>query len=179
MHVVEADTPILLSIDDMDRLDIYLNNFTDQLVHQSLGLKARVQRRRVHPFIIWNLHISCMLTSIELRRLHCRFGHPSMDKFMKLLQRAELSDVSPETRQLLEKIEKSCNPCQIYAQKPRRFKFAMQEDKDFNHSLYADVFYIDQKPVLQMVGVAKNFQAEKWLKDMKAKISGKPIACAG
>lgn len=114
MHVVEANTPIFLSIDDMDRFTIYLNNLRDQLAHQSSGLKAKVRRRRVHPFILWNLQISRMLTSIELCRLHRGFGLSSIDTFMKLLQCAEFSDVGPETRQLLKKIEKSCNPCQMY-----------------------------------------------------------------
>lgn len=167
-HVVEADTPILLSIDDMDRLGIYLNNLKDQLVHQDTALVAKVQRKRGHPFILWDPHISCMLTNTELHRLHRRFGHPSADKLMKLLQRAELPDVGPETRKVLEKIERSCEPCQIYAQKPRRFKFTLREDKDFNHSIYADVFYIDGKPVLHVVDEATNFQAAKWLKDMQA-----------
>lgn len=51
VHVVQADTPILLSIDDMDRLGIYLNYLDNQLVHQSTGLAASFQRKKEVPFV--------------------------------------------------------------------------------------------------------------------------------
>lgn len=88
-----------------------------------------------------------MLISIELQRL---------------------PDVGPGTRRVLEKIEKSCEPCQIYPQRIRRFKFTLREDKDFNHAIYADVFYIDGKPVLQVVDEATIFKAAKWLNYMQS-----------
>lgn len=48
-HLVEADTLILLSIDDMYGLGICLNNHKDKLVHQSSGLKATIQPNQVIP----------------------------------------------------------------------------------------------------------------------------------
>lgn len=84
------------------------------------------------------------------------------------MQRAELHNVGPETRSVLENIESSCEPCQLYAQKSLRFKFKLQKDKDFNHFIYADVFHMDGKPVLYVVDEATNFQAAKWLNDMQS-----------
>lgn len=51
VHVVDADTPILLSIDDMDSLGIYLNSLEDNLIHAESGLKAPIAQVHGHPFI--------------------------------------------------------------------------------------------------------------------------------
>lgn len=85
---------------------------------------------------------------------------------MKLLQRLDLSDIEPETRRILQGIERSCSPCQIYAQKPRQFKFNLRDVKDFNHTLYADISYIDNKPILHIVDKVTNFKSPRWLTDM-------------
>lgn len=40
VRVIEVGTPILFSIDDVDRLGIYLNNLNDALVYLQLEFKA-------------------------------------------------------------------------------------------------------------------------------------------
>lgn len=87
---------------------------------------------------------------------------------MNVLNKAGIEDVGPDTRRTLNEIERTCIPCQTYAQKPRRFKFTLREDKDFNHTVYADVFYINSKPILHVVDEATHFQSARWLEDMKA-----------
>ncbi len=52
---------------------------------------------------------------------------------------------------MLDKIVLNCEACKIYASKPRRFKFTLRDDKDFNHSVYIDVFFIDTAPILHVV----------------------------
>lgn len=69
----------------------------------------------------------------------------------------------PETRKILLDMMRRCVACQTYAQKPRRFKFTLQNDKEFNHTVYADVFYIDAKPILHIVNEATNYQAAQCL----------------
>lgn len=167
-HIVDADTPILMCIDDMDRNELYLNNVENVLIHSKTKLEAPVTRVRGHLFIQWNTLISCHLTEIELRRLHRRFGHPTTDKLMKLLERSGLEQIDSDTRCTLSNIERTCERCQRYAQKPRRFKFTLREDKDFNHTVYADVFYIEGKPILHVVDEVTYFQSARWLKDMSA-----------
>lgn len=98
---------------------------------------------------------------------------------MKLLQCAELPDFGPETKQLFNKIEKSRDPCQICAQKPRKLKFALRADKNFHHSFYSDVFYTEGKPVIHAVEEATSFHAAKCLIEFKPLLSGEPFACAG
>ena len=89
-HVVEASTPFLLSLADMDRLRVYYDNIRDVLV---TGTKeVPVVRRFGHAFLLSNSSLQsyliesfeqnpCYLTDTELQRLHHRFGHPSFRDF--------------------------------------------------------------------------------------------------
>lgn len=85
---------------------------------------------------------------------------------MRLLGKSEHSEIGPETRRIITKIERTCNACQTYAQKPRRFKFTLREGKNFNHMVYTDILYIVGKPILHVVDEATYFQALRWLEDM-------------
>lgn len=115
IHVVEADVPVLLYIDDIDRLSLYLINLENALLHQESEMKAKNTRIKGHLFIQWNPHVVCMLTTVELRRLYLRFGYLSTDKLMKLLETSEVKNIGPCTRRDLEKIERYCKVCQTYA----------------------------------------------------------------
>ena len=74
----------------MDRLGIYLNNVTNEVVSAVTGDTIPVTRKFGHPWF----HVSgteaqiAYLSEAELRRLHARFGHPSVDRLRKLLTRA-------------------------------------------------------------------------------------------
>lgn len=107
VHVMKADTPILLPIDDMDRLGIYLNNLEDKLSHPKSGLFARIKRICGHPYINWKPHMVWFLHALEVRRPHRRFGHPPADKLINPLPHSKITDVGPETRRVLETIERS------------------------------------------------------------------------
>ena len=86
-HIMEATTPFLLSLADMDKLGIYFNNLKDLLVTPRGNIP--VIRRFGHCFLLWNTFLqsfiaesfnyqSYYLTTTELQRLHRRFGHPSV-----------------------------------------------------------------------------------------------------
>lgn len=163
LHVVDADVYILLSTDDMDRLGVYFNNLTNQLVHPGSRQCAVVSRVDGHSFLQRNEHLFTHFTYVELRRLHRSFGHPQIDKLVNLLKCADIDEVDSETHRILDRIERSCTPCKEYAKRPRRFKFTSRDDVHFNHSIYADIFYIDGKPILQVTDEATRFQAAAWL----------------
>lgn len=57
VHIVNADVPLLMSIDDIERLGVYLNNWTDELVHALSGQTAIVTRKYGHPFVYWDVTI--------------------------------------------------------------------------------------------------------------------------
>lgn len=168
MHIIDTDLPILLSLADMDRLQVHYNNLEDKLYHVPSGHIAKVSRKFDHPFIWWNPIYQCLFSEVELRRLHKRFGHPHADKLYNLLKRSELPDVDSKTREILEDISRKCLHCQRYAQAPRRFKFNLREDKDFNHTVFVDIFYIDKRPILHVVDESTRYQAARWLPTVSA-----------
>ena len=166
-HVVDADIPFLLCLADMDRLGISYDNTKDRLIYHSSGCWAPVTRIYNHPFIAWNPAMECLFSATELRRLHRRFGHPSAEKLNALLRRTDY-DVDNETRETLEAISRECEPCQRHAQAPRRFKFALHDEKQFNSIIFVDVCYIESRPVLHVVDEATNYQAARWLPNVAA-----------
>ena len=56
-HIVKADTPFLLYLVNIDRLQVYYNNITDSLIGPATALKSKyitlpiIQQFR-HPFLI-------------------------------------------------------------------------------------------------------------------------------
>jgi hypothetical protein len=175
-HIVEAMTPFLLSIKDLDRLKVYYDNTKDLLVRHEPYMTAPVVRRFGHPFLIWDYSLAtyisqsfdedqCFLTATELRRLHRRFGHPSVGRLHKTLQRAGYDT----HREAIEKINKFCHHCQIHGKSPGRFRFTLRDDVEFNHSIIVDIMYINGKPVLHIVDEATRFNAACWLENMTAK----------
>lgn len=66
-NVLDDFTTVLLSLDDMDRRGVYLNNFDDTAVHSHLEQKKSIKRIYGHPVIQKSTHLSCLLTTVELR----------------------------------------------------------------------------------------------------------------
>jgi hypothetical protein len=88
-HIVHANTPFLLCLANMDRLQIKFDNLKDAVI--TCTQKVPVIRRFGYPFLLWSSSLKSYLctsfnlnpsylTDVELRRLHCRFGHPSADR---------------------------------------------------------------------------------------------------
>lgn len=103
-------------------------------------------------------------TDIELRQLHRRFGHPSVRRLARVLERSghEID------RKALEHLTKYCRLCQLHSRAPGRFKFTLRDDREFNYCVYIDIFYIDSMPVLHVVDEATRFEAARFLQSMSA-----------
>ncbi|POS82128.1 hypothetical protein EPUL_006743, partial [Erysiphe pulchra] len=99
-HVVNADTPFLLCLQDMDSLKIYYNNLRDVIQMQN-GKSIPVIRKFNHAFLVWGIPSLNYLTDSELRQLHRRFGHPSVNRLVKTLERAGHHDLNH--RKILER----------------------------------------------------------------------------
>lgn len=56
----------------------------------------------------------------------------------------------------------------MYSKSPGRFKFTIQDDCKFNHSIYVDITYIEGQPLLHVVDEATRFEAARWVKSMSA-----------
>ncbi|KAI1430907.1 hypothetical protein GGR50DRAFT_700807 [Xylaria sp. CBS 124048] len=163
-HVMDTDTPFFLCLKDMDRLGVYLNNVSNQLVSRS-GITVPVTRKWGHPW--FSLSSTAHFTEAELRCLHTRLGHPSVPKLHDLLSKAGHEDVDPA---MLKTITKLCHHCQIKGKAPQRFRFSLKDpDINFNYEILADVMYIDGSPVLHVVDAATGFQAARFMRNTSAK----------
>jgi hypothetical protein len=176
-HIVQADTPFLLCLADMDTLGVYYNNITDTLITPTGSILITWQFG--HPFLLWKetlepfitesfLQDPCLLITVELQRLHRRFGHSAADKLHKLLERAGHEDINKKT---IEHLTKYCSHYQLHGKSSGWFKFTLWADQDpvFNFSIFVDVMYIDGNPILHIIDEATRFQATKWLRDLSAK----------
>ncbi|KAH8878506.1 hypothetical protein GQ53DRAFT_740116, partial [Thozetella sp. PMI_491] len=94
-HVVETPTPFLLCLKDMDDLSTELHNVRNELVRAD-GVRVPVCRKWGHAWFypdgigtstdgVDELARAVFLTETELRRVHRRFGHPSVGKMYKFL----------------------------------------------------------------------------------------------
>jgi hypothetical protein len=116
--------------------------------------------------MVWGPMTINYLTETELRQLHRRFGHPSAERLVRLLERAGHDD--DQHRKVINRIIKYCSPCQRFGRSPGRFKFTIRDDVAFNHTVIVDVMYIDNLPVLHVVDEATHFQAARWLQNMSS-----------
>ena len=165
-HIVKADTLFLLCLTDMDWLGVYFNNINNLLVMKSKRIP--VIRQFDHPFLLWESclnsfitqsfdHNPCYLTKTELRQLHKHFGHPCAMKLRILLERSGQEVNKP----VLDRFTKYCSLCQKHGKSPRRFKFILQDNVNFNYSIFINIMYIDNYPILYMVDKATRYQATK------------------
>lgn len=101
LHVVNFNTPILLSLDDMDRLGVYMKNLDDFFVHRASGEEAKITRLNGHPYLRWEKNIASYFTFFELKCLHRRFGRLHVDKPVSVLNRAEIPTITTDTRRMM------------------------------------------------------------------------------
>ncbi|KAF7893816.1 hypothetical protein EAF00_007330 [Botryotinia globosa] len=146
-HIVPVPTTFLLCLKDMDRLGIYYKNTNDMLIQKER--KFPVIRQWGHPWVLRkNEHVNIdqcgqyitgnitgnttpagpdiFLTTDELKVLHRRFGHPSVDKLHRILQRAEQRDFKYEE---IEAINKMCQHCERNGKAPEGFNLTIMDDK--------------------------------------------------
>lgn len=171
-HVIKTNTPFLLSLSDLDNNKAYFDNLSDmiRLLKNDTYISIPVVRKFGHAFLQWGpmTATTSFLTESELRVLHRRFGHPSVQRLVNMLNRAGHADGNHT--QILNKITQNCQKCQRYGSAPLRFKFTLRDSDnvDFNQSIFADILYIDGAPVLHVVDEATRFQAARFLQDMTA-----------
>ncbi len=69
----------------------------------------------------------------------------------------------------LQEIKRFCHHCQANDPAPRRFKFTLRDDHEFNYEILVDVMYLDSKPVLQVVDSATAFNGARFLPSLSTK----------
>ncbi|KAJ6050709.1 uncharacterized protein N7446_010818 [Penicillium canescens] len=166
-HVLPTNTPFLFCLKDMDAMGVELRNKKNVL--ERGDKRVPIVRKWGHPWmLLHNLEEIAAwshLTEAELRQLHRRFGHPSVRRLTRILQRAGHEVDS----QCIDYLTKFCHNCQMKGKSPGRFKFTLKDDYEFNYSVIVDILYIEGKPVLQVVDAATSFSAARFLRDMSAR----------
>lgn len=175
-HIIKANTPFLLCLADMDSLGTFFNNLTNRMIQGTV--RHPMVRRYGHAFLLWHIFSYslitesfpqnlCYLTDVELRRLHRRFGHPSVRRLQTILERSgHADDIDIDT---LRHLTKYCEHCQRHGQSPGRFNFTIRENIDFNFNIIVDILHISGRPVLHLVDQSTRFQAGRWLKEISTK----------
>jgi hypothetical protein len=107
----------------------------------------------------------CYLTEVELQRLHCRFGHPSVERLQRVLDQAG-HNIDKKT---LKHLTKYCHFYQKHSKSLGRFCFTLQDDVEFNYCIIVNIMYISSSPLLHIVDEGTRFQAGRWLQDISAK----------
>ncbi len=66
-----------------------------------------------------------LFTNWEIIKLNRHFKHPTAGKLYEVMKRARSNRVYNATRQLLEKITKACEICQIFSALPQPFRVSL------------------------------------------------------
>jgi hypothetical protein len=154
-HVVPANTPFLYCLQDMDAMGVKLDNLENVLIQGDNIVP--VVRKWGHPWMLLHQLEQSLawshLTESELRQLHQRFGHPSVRRLARILERA---GHNVDTK-AIKHLTKFCHQCQMHSKSPGRFKFTLKDNHEFSYSVVIDVLYIDGKPVLQVVDSSREW----------------------
>lgn len=158
IDVVDADIPLLIGLDVLDKANIYVDNVHNRLVHGSGKWFLPLERKRGHLFLPWTT-ASILFTRKELQKLHEHFFHPSAEKLYNLVKRARPQELSPQTRQTLDDISRACRSCKLFTMKPYRFRVSIPDENIiFNQEVALDLMFIDRTPILHIVDTHTHYQ---------------------
>jgi hypothetical protein len=149
-HVIPgSDTPLLMSIQDLDSLGYDMRTGTRSLwSHDRDKPKYGEYPVGPHPLhveghgrcvIRWDYAAEALYTEAELRNFHRSYGHKSAETIIKALEEAGFEDLPADTKDRLNDIARACDPCQRNAVKPLHFSISVKwKDQRFNHLVLAD-----------------------------------------
>ena len=159
-YIIEADTPFLLLLKDLDIHSFYFNNLTNQLINKDISISLLIVYRLSYPFLLQRSILSSftitisrtdlvkgLLTESQLYQLYQRFGYPLVQQLQVILTCID-QEFDQYTIEYLSKYY-------YYYQKHGRslgcFRFTIKDNTEFNYTILVDIFYIDSKPVLYII----------------------------
>jgi hypothetical protein len=163
-----VDTPLLMSLNDMDALGMDLRTMNNELFFDGRGQKlARDEKNRL--VLKWKYRVECLYTDRELHKFHRAFGHTSVDRIMKSLQAADYSQLDGGTRSKLHDIEHKCESCQYNSSRPKHFSIPQHYlGNRFNHVVKVDIFKVDDGEVLHVICTGTDFTAARFTSQRNA-----------
>lgn len=166
LHVVKQSIPLLIGTDIFDNHRIYVKNTTDEVVSEA-GWSLPFERAQGHYWLRKGFKATTntmYYTRTQLYHLHRHFRHPSVGKMYDLLRRTQLTELPPETLNMLTSIKDACSACQIFRNKDIRFSSKMKGDAVFNRHLELDIYYLDSKPVLHITDKDLSYGSSAFVK---------------
>ena len=118
-YIVKADTPFLLYLANIDRLQVYYNNITDTVISLATALRSKyitllIIRRFRYPFLIQGETLRTYiqesfdynpyyLTSTEIYCLYRRFGYLLAKKLYRVLKHSRHDNINRKAIDYLTK----------------------------------------------------------------------------
>ena len=163
VDIVQPSVPLLLGIDTLDKHKLNVLSVENELHSVVFGWTLPLIRQQGHLYLKWHPPSETFYSRQQLYRLHQHLFHPSAEKLLNLLKRANPENLPADTKHLLKDISKSCHACQVYSSKPIHFQIRDPASIVFNHEIQLDLMYLHGKPVLHIVDVATTFSAANFL----------------
>jgi hypothetical protein len=163
VDIVHPSVPLLFGIDILDKHKLNVLSVENKLHSVLAGWTLPLVRQQGHLYLKWHPPSETFYSRQQLYRLHQHLFHPSADKLLNLLKRANPENLPADTKAVLKDISKSCHACQVYSSKPIHFQIRDPAAIVFNHEIQLDLMYLHGKPVLHIVDVATTFSAANFL----------------
>ncbi len=120
-------------------------------------------RKHGHLYLTWNSE-SISFTKSEIIKLHRHYQHPTSEKLYEVMKRALPDQVDEATRQLLEKIIRSCETCQAFSAPPQRLRVSLpKSDIVFILEVALHLMWVEKKAVLNVVDIETGFNSATFL----------------
>jgi hypothetical protein len=161
VDLVDVQNPFLLGLNDMQDLAATID--LHDLSWIVNGERNKLELRDQHLWMPLPDIDSCCFTKQELQLLHRRLGHPHTDRIMALLKKAAPSEISAETRTVLNDLIRSCEQCQRTQPRPLVYRVSTPDDIVFGHELLIDLFKLKGKTVLHCVDRGTGLIAAKFV----------------
>jgi hypothetical protein len=110
VDAVDADIPLLLGLDFLDRHGLDILTTANRLVCTAQGWSLPLIRHRNYVFLTWSAR--AFFTRAQLTKMHGQCCHPSTAKVLALIRRADPSAWSVELSTMLDDIRVSFRTCQ-------------------------------------------------------------------
>lgn len=157
VDVVSADIPLLLGLDLMRDHGFIIDLPAMEIHQRTEGWSIELAFKVGHLFVEWDW-ATVLYTRAELEKMNLHFFHPSAQKLYNLVKRARPSNVDKDTLSTLDTISKAFATCATLAARGLRFKVSMpDEGLVFNHTLSADLMFLDGRAVLHVFDTATGF----------------------
>lgn len=156
MQILEADSPLLISIIDMDHLKINSDSLSNKVIHMPSGNRPDITQRQGHNFIQRTLLLSSLFTKQYIYILLEWSGHLYADRPYIMLNKKVYLNLKDGTCKILQRIVLRSSLCNVYTKASKSSNNSLHDYKQPQSSFYAHVYYINFRTVLDEVDASRH-----------------------